>query len=273
MKALIDSDIFQHEFGNATDSEGRPLSWPLVQARVQGRIDSIMEATGADSYQLYITADDKSNFRYKIATIKPYKGTRPSEKPKWYYHIRNFLVDHRGAIEVHGMEADDAITIDQCNSIDACKHMSLSGKTFEETVICTRDKDLDMVPGWHYTWSAGSQKERPLWFQTELGGLKCFYKQLLTGDTVDNIPGLYGVGKSSASLKHVDACNTELEMFELVFNEYKKRYGNYAEMFFRENAQLLWMLREPGEVWQPPERESIEGIETEEGNLTEEVKE
>jgi hypothetical protein len=100
MKALIDADIFQYEFGSCTDSEYKPLAWPLVQARVQGRINTILEATGATSYQLYLTSDDKSNFRYKIATIRPYKGHRPTEKPYWYNGIRNFLVDHRGAQEV-----------------------------------------------------------------------------------------------------------------------------------------------------------------------------
>ena len=72
MKALIDSDIFQYEFGNCTDNEFKPLAWPLVQSRVQARIDSIMEATGADSYHLYLTSDDKSNFRFEIASIRPY---------------------------------------------------------------------------------------------------------------------------------------------------------------------------------------------------------
>ena len=264
MKALIDSDIFQHEFGNATDNEYKPLSWPLVQARIQSRIDKIMEATQADSYQLYLTTDDKSNFRYKIATIRPYKGNRPTEKPYYYHHIRNFLVDQRGAQEVSGMEADDALSIAQWKDYEKCKTACndgswedfRSGFMYESeiasTVICSRDKDLDMVPGYHYNWGAGNQKEKPMWWQEELSGLKCFYKQLLTGDSVDNIPGLYGVGQSSALLSKIDECTNEPDMYWEVSKQYHLRFGSYAEQFLIENARLLWMLREEGEIWQPP---------------------
>ena len=258
MKALIDSDIFQYEFGNCTDDEYKPLAWPLVQARVQGRINSILEATGATSYQLYLTSDDKSNFRYKIATIRPYKGHRPTEKPHWYQAIRNFLVDHRGAQEVSGHEADDEISITQYKRCEQNDDPLLLGDYEEykkacDTIICSRDKDLDMVPGWHYSWGAGAQKEKPLWFQSELGGLRCFYKQLLTGDPVDNIPGLFGVGKSSSLLSHIDKCDNEIEMYDFCFEQYQKRFGSYAHQFMLENGRLLWMLTEPGEIWSGPE--------------------
>ena len=146
MKALIDFDIFSYEFGNCSDAEYRPLAWPLVQARLQGRIDKILEATGADCYQGYLTSSDKSNFRYDIATIRPYKGQRVSEKPHHYDRIRSFLVEYRGAIMCYGQEADDAMSIEQ---------YKLLGKEPSDchTVIATRDKDLDMVPGYHYNLS------------------------------------------------------------------------------------------------------------------------
>lgn len=267
MKALIDADIFQYEFGSCTDSEYKPLAWPLVQARIQGRINGILEATKADSYQLYLTSDDKSNFRYKTSTIKPYKGHRAEEKPYWYNHIRNFLIDYREAQEVSGHEADDAISIaaweayrkveKKIESNAACGQPFLSSTPISsycnDVVICSRDKDLNMVPGWHYSWGTSLQKEKPFWFQTELGGLKCFYKQLLTGDPVDNILGLFGVGKSSTLLKHIDSCETEEDMYSFCLNQYEKRFGSYAHQFILENGRLLWMLRHKEEMWNGPE--------------------
>ena len=113
-----------------------------------------------------------------------------------------------------------------------------------DTVICSRDKDLHMIPGWHYTWSAGAQKEKPLWWQDETGALRCFYRQLLTGDSTDNIPGLYGVGPSSSCVKRIGTLNNELDMFRTCYEEYEKRFGSYAEQFIKENADLLWILRE-----------------------------
>lgn len=259
MKALIDADIFQWEFGSATDDEYKPLSWPLIQARVQGRINGILERTGADEYQLYITSDDKSNFRYDVATIRPYKGNRKDiEKPHWYTHIRNFLVDQRGAIEVFDMEADDAISIAAYkNYYETLESTKSYIKPTPDVIICSRDKDLDMIPGWHYGWGAGNQKEKKVWWQNEADGLRCFYKQLLTGDAVDNIPGLYGVGKSSTHLKHVDTAESEQAMYDLVLTEYRKRFGSYAEQFLTENAHLLWMKKSENDVWVRPGFEPI----------------
>ena len=249
MLALIDSDIFQWEFGTATDDEFKPLSWPLVQSRIQGRINGIMDATGADKYELFITSDDKSNFRYEIASIQPYKAHRQDlEKPYWYTHIRNFLVDHRGAQEVYGQEADDAMSIAQWKDYVGCG----GEKDKCNTIICSRDKDLNMVPGWHFTWGAGKQKEKGPWFQDEIGGLRCFYGQLLTGDAVDNIPGLYGVGKSSVLIKRLQDMNTEEELYNHVLEQYKLRFGTYAEKFLVENARLLWMRKEEDELWDIP---------------------
>ena len=228
MRALIDADIILHEFGNCTDDEYKPLRWPLVQARVQSRIDFILQETEATSYQLYLTSRDKSNFRYGAATIKPYKGTRPFEKPFHYDRIRDFLIKHRGAEDVFDIEADDEMSIVQCVS------------TEEETVICTKDKDLDMVPGWHFRWH---QPERGVWYQDEMAGLRCFYKQCLTGDSVDNIPGLHGVGQKSSHVKRLDDCDDELSMYALVREQYEKRFGAYWRLFLEENAKLLWMLR------------------------------
>ena len=252
MKALIDADIFQFEFGSATDDEYKPLAWPLVQSRIQGRINSILEATGADDYQLYITNDQKDNFRYHVATIVPYKGKRPSEKPYWYTHIRNFLVDHRGAIEVWGMEADDALSIAQWKDWNSILEPECESPEAFGTVICSRDKDLHMVPGWHYSWSAGNQQEKEMWWVDEISGLRSFYCQLLTGDRIDNILGLHGVGDKSKLLTNIRSMDTELDMFSFVKEEYTKRFGSYAERFLLENGRLLWMLREEGEMWEFP---------------------
>ena len=119
------------------------------------------------------------------------------------------------------------------------------------TIICSRDKDLNMVPGYHYGWEAGLCKERPVWFQDDLGGLKLFYKQLLTGDSTDNILGLFRTGPKAASVLRIDSMDNELDMYVSVFKEYQDRFGAYAEKFLIENARLLWMLQERGQLWEP----------------------
>ena len=262
--ALIDADIFTYSFGNSTDDYGNPLKWHFVAARMEDQIRAIVKGAGADSYNLYLTG--KGNFREEVATIKKYKGNRPKTKPHHYQRVRDYLVKFRKAKVIEGMEADDAISIRQMEDYneqvgividyfdsEVTRETFSEDYTFEDdgptqltTIICSIDKDLDMVPGWHYNWIKDEK-----YYIDEIDGLRNFYKQLLTGDTVDNIPGLYGVGRSSSILKHLDGMGTELEFYGLVKIHYEKRFGSYWWQFLVENAQLLWMLRkEPEEQYE-----------------------
>ena len=254
MKALIDADWFAYAHGGATNDEGHPLPWPLVASRIASQIENIRKESGADEYQLYLTGG--GNFRERVATIKPYKGNRPSEKPHHYERVREYLLKFRNATLIEGMEADDAVSIEQwkdynlkravfvnCSlEVDYTLDVDEGLKSKCETVLCSIDKDLDMVPGWHYNWI----KDKRYWID-EIDGIRNFYKQLLTGDTVDNIPGLFGVGKSSTLIKRLNDFTTELDMYISVRTQYEKRFGSYWEKFLVENAQLLWMLREEPE--------------------------
>lgn len=263
MHGLVDSDILAYEFGAAKEEDGSDLPFPLVMARVDERLEKIKERAGYDTHTLYLTADDDSNFRIKLATIKPYKGNRPKEKSRWWKCIRQELINNYGAVVVHNMEADDAISIAQYKDFRNARNLTCGWihdapvdymKKACGTIICSRDKDLNMVPGWHYGWEAGKCKERPLWYQDEISGLRWFYVQLLIGDPVDNIPGLFGVGPKSALVRRLDDCDIELDMYGVVYKAYQDRFGAYAEQFLVENARLLWMLQREEQLWEPPEQ-------------------
>lgn len=213
------------------DPDGYPLPWPIIKKLVDNKIYDILKETQATSWQGYLTG--KGNFRYEIATIRPYKGTRGGEKPFWHPAIFNYLRDERNCKVVQGYEADDQIAIDY----------------EEDCIISSRDKDLEQIPGWHYSWSAGKQKEKPPYFVTEIQGLRSFYCQCLTGDVADNIPGLYGVGDLSASVKRIKKATTEEAMFAEVREQYELRFGSYWDMFLYENGTLLWLLRGKGDRW------------------------
>jgi DNA polymerase-1 len=130
---------------------------------------------------------------------------------------------------IDGMEADDAI------GIEAYRHEP------EETIIVSIDKDLNMIRGNHYNFV----KEEK-YFVTEEDAIRNFYLQILTGDKIDNIIGLQGIGPVK-SKKLLADCNTEVEMYEAVLKAYD---GDEARVL--ENAKLLWILREPNQVWRPP---------------------
>lgn len=239
MRGLLDADILSYEFGGLKNADGDLIPLNFAINSMYDRIDTIEKNSKVSSLEYFLTGKD--NFRMDVATIVPYKGHRQSEKPPYYKALRHELITNCNAIVVDGMEADDAVSIIQYNSCNT--------QDSPETAILSRDKDLNMVPGYHYGWEAGRCKERPLWWQDEVGGLRCFYKQLLTGDSTDNILGLFGVGDKSTLLKKLDDMNEENDMLLHVLKHYKDRFGNYAYQFMVENARLLWMLRNEDDTW------------------------
>lgn len=279
MRALIDADIPLFESASiGTDKEtGVHHSFDYVEAVFLNKIQEILTAVEAETYTLFLTG--KGNFRYDVATVKPYKGTRVNEKPFHYANLKAYIMSLPQGVLVEGMEADDALAIAQTKAEIARRNDEGEvDERGEVTCICTRDKDLRQVEGWHYGWEMGSQPEFPLQHVSELGGLeltrklkedgrvkstkltgtgaKFFYSQLITGDTVDNIPGLPGKGAVVAydSLRY---CESELEMYDMVSLLYHEKYGDEGEERLLEQAYLLWMIRELNEdgspvMWVPP---------------------
>lgn len=177
-----------------------------------------------DDYRAWITG--KTNFRFEVATTVPYKGNRKdAPKPKHYDALRNHLMK-LGAEMSDGEEADDAVAI-----------ASTKGNYW----IVHVDKDLDQLPGWHYNPVKDEE-----YYVTEFEGLYSFYKQILTGDRVDNIEGLRGIGPVKAD-KILKDCTTERELYEACLKAYD---GNTDRVL--ENGRLLWLRREPNQMWQPP---------------------
>ena len=132
----------------------------------------------------------------------------------------------------------------------------------EGTIICSRDKDLRICPGWHYSWECGKQPSvGPVetdalgWLESKksgatLGyGLAFFYYQMLVGDSADNIPGLPGCGDARAK-KLLEGADTEMELFKRVKEAYKER--GMGKEYFLEQANLLWMIQQRGIGYEMP---------------------
>ena len=198
------------------------------------------------------------NFRIGLATVVPYKGNRKADhKPYHYSAIRNYLQAQWDAIVVEGREADDAVAIEQYQS---------PGKT----VICTFDKDLDQVPGWHYDYS-----RHTFYYTEEDEGKALFYKQVLSGDSTDNIPGAYRCGTKIAE-RIVDEYLLEnpadwqglwqkiVEYYEHTIEQYGEKCVYWrlyneggAETVALEMARLVKMQEYPEQLWTPPGQEDL----------------
>jgi len=214
MKALIDADIVAYRVACTLEDDDAE---DFVYARAEDLIDQILVNTEATEYRLFLTG--KNNFRY---TIYPeYKAHRPKEKPFWLEKCRQYLIATFNAEVIDGQEADDALGIAQT----------------EDTIICSIDKDLLMIPGRHYNFVKDEFQE-----VTNDSGMRHFYMQCLTGDRSDNIKGIEKIGPKKAE-KILAGCVTEQEMFNAV----REAYSNDEE--FLMNGRVLWIRRKENEDW------------------------
>jgi len=216
------------------------------------------------------------NFRIEAAKEKEYKAGRKSTKP---FHFTNLLHYVLASYDVHvneqGLEADDAMVIMQYS---AFKNGELN------TIICSRDKDVRQCPGWHYSWEVGGQASIGPIMVDDLGelvhrnpnekdskgrakpakifgtGAKFLYYQMLVGDAVDNIGGMKGRGPVFAYNLLKDATSIR-QCYELVAEIYVKTWNDSWKEKFREQVDLLYMIKEVDEQgekikWTPPSKEN-----------------
>lgn len=232
MNVLVDADIIAYRAAYSARDEPEKKARQKVDEICN---DIMCECHFPSKYTLgedtwfYLTGSN--NFRFDIATIKPYKGKR-GEKPEHLAATRQQLQTQWMAEVVEGQEADDAIGI---------KATELNG----DCTIVSIDKDLLMIPATHYNfvkqeWTEVDQEQ----------GDYFFYKQLLTGDQVDNIQGVQGIGPKKAE-KAYQECTTVQEMYAKALEMYN---GDADELL--ENARLLWLRRYEGEMWEPPSEQT-----------------
>lgn len=225
--ALIDGDIIGYRCSVSAQDEPSEVCKQRIDDLMSYCLDQTVGFALEGNYKVYLTGKD--NFRYDIAKSFPYKGHRKDkERPEHLTEAREYLVKEWGASVVDGAEADDALATDLVNYGD-------------EAVIVSIDKDFSTVPGWKY-WFVKNEWQ----YDTEWTALKFFYTQVLTGDSVDNIKGLFRVGPVKAG-KILEGASTEEELFEKCLAAYD---GDLERVV--ENARLLHLRRFSGEMWEPP---------------------
>ena len=232
MQILIDADLVAYRC--AASANGEPQE--IAVLRCDKLMRQLIEETNATSYRAFLSGD--KNFRKEIDP--EYKANRKDQEPPiWLQHCREFLITEWKAEVQDGIEADDALGINQS----------------ADTTIVSLDKDLLQVPGNHYRWSiSGTTPTGKTWVKDaehlnigEFDGLVTFYTSSLVGDTSDNISGIHGLGPVKAK-KYLSGATTEQELFDICRALY-----NDDERYFK-NLKLLWVLRDEARVFNPEER-------------------
>ena len=231
--------------GIRTREEGRDYAlWservvePVAHALhlVNQTITETLRVLEASEYDLTVFLSGEGNYRYKVATTRPYKGNRDqAHRPTHEHAIKDFIRSRFNTVVSDGEEADDAMGIAQTRIGPL------------ESVIVTLDKDLDMIPGLKYNFV-----NRVPYSITEDQGHYNFCKQLLTGDSTDNIPGLPKIGHAKAA-KLLENIPQEDMMLEVALAYMRHAPKDDWLEYLREQGQLLWIRQQPNEMWEPDE--------------------
>ena len=173
--------------------------------------------------------------RYAIATRSAYKGNRPAEKPTHLKACRERLKSRFNAIQCVG-EADDEVSIEAASLGDG------------RYVVCSIDGDLEQIPGLYYNY--GKKEEKLISKKEAIINLYC---QILSGDSSDGVPGLTGIGPVKASKALAD-CRSAKQCWDVAVNMYRAEFGPDGDKYALECARLVYLLKQPGELWCPPEK-------------------
>jgi len=235
---------------------------------VKQRLQSILDEVSAKSFRLFLTGKDN----YRDSLVDYYKANRDrTRRPYHFENITNYLVEHWNAEIINGREADDACGIAQFEDwMDNEMYGDAKHRPEDHgTIICSIDKDLDMIPGWHYHFV-----KQEKYFVTENEARDWFYCQLLTGDMgSDNIPGLFHItGTKVRDWKpyfyKISELSTDREKWDYIVKVYvaalllpqeepmttamEDATVAAVQAKLRETGKLLWIQRDLKDNWEPP---------------------
>jgi hypothetical protein len=247
MKALIDGDIVLHRCaGSCEPTKIKPFVEPPDTAiqRMTDLVRRILTETAADEFTIYV--GDGKTFRHIL--YPEYKAHRIKPRPTHYELLKNILFKDYPTTLVTEIETDDRLGIEQV-------------KMGDSSIICSIDKDLLQIPGHHYNFVRQYRS-----FVSPSDGLRTFYRQLVTGDGTDNIPGYDGKIRHSVPqfleklMVPLDEMEDEWDMYKYCLDIYNDSVydDNFPmhnpNLFLHRNAQLLYILKEEGVYWQPPKK-------------------
>ena len=208
------------------------VTYEYCIAEMTNRINDILVKTNATKYIICLT--EGKCFRYKdwkYAT--DYKANRKnkdnkSNVPPIFYAMKEHLKQNFNSYWVKELEADDLVSI-------------IAYECKEPYTVCSIDKDvIGQIPGIHFNYRNQvfiETKEEEIQYNT--------WKQVLTGDLIDGIYGIRGIGESTAK----KLFNNRQDYYHVVLEQYVKVYGIYEGINrFYENYSLIYLLKSFDEV-------------------------
>ena len=233
--ALIDGDIVLHRVmyglgpkeGHDEEDYDVDEDYEIWLTNYNNLIQDVYESTFADEYHVFISGP--TNFREKIYPEYKQSTTRKAAREKrgeLYRRAKRYVTTQKRTYVSRDREADDSIA----SSWFACPH---------RVIIASNDKDLRQCSGSHY-----DIRTRTISTVTKDEAKKNFCRQMLWGDSIDNIPGVPGIGEVK-SLRILD--NAKKSYIAAVIDTYKSKYGKEWETQYDLMGNLLWLQRQKGQ--------------------------
>lgn len=221
--AIIDGDVLLYMcmWGKDTLEEAK--------GSFKEKFNSILEQLFTKDYVMamggpYNFRDDLySEYKQSSSRVKS-----KSNKPEWFDDLKSWTVDHyEGCILTDNCEADDmvriwAIELDKAN-LSRC--------------VVSVDKDLDCISGLHL-----NPRKDLIYTVSEEWADYFYWKQLLMGDSVDNIPGLPGIGPKKAEAM-LETAKSYTERKAIICRAYYKQFGEEGFNHMLLNGKLLHIWR------------------------------
>ena len=189
MRLLIDSDMLVFRSAAACE-EWSPFNkevlikadpeetWRCIELRVEQCVSVVYDEFG-ESPEVILCFSPSKNYRYEV--YPDYKSNRKGKsKPILYVDMKEKCERLYHCEQWDNIEADDVLGI-------------LQG---DDSVICTGDKDLKQIAGYHLNLI---DPDSGIYTITEAEGDALFYKQCIAGDPTDGYHGVPSLGMKKAT--------------------------------------------------------------------------
>lgn len=175
--AFLDKKVIDEQTGEPLKIDGKFVYIPKTDKEIEETLDGIMYNIFQEGeFTHYIAFVKGNNTIGDRLIINPnYKQQRSKEIPEKWEFTKQYAISKWNAIEVNGLEVDDAVRITNIN--------------ISNSHVVSIDKDLLWLAGENFNWrknewnSVNNQQEE-----------EYLSRSLVCGDGVDNLHGIYGKG-------------------------------------------------------------------------------
>ena len=197
------------------------------KTRFKELLNDVVVSTFSTDYVMAIGGPD--NFRVDL--FSDYKGNRKKAKdnrPDWFDDLKSWSADSdENTILTDNCEADDMVRV----WANQCDEASI------DRVVVSIDKDLHCITGPHY-----NPRTKAIQTITPEYAEKFYWQQVLTGDSTDNIPGIWKCGPVKAK-KILAEAETKKDYRKLVCKAYNEAYGEEGYNHLIANGRLIHIWR------------------------------